>query len=60
MAIKKRSATAIRTARNKERYKDAGLTEIKVWTHPDEAPNVREHAANNPKTKRIRKRLKQG
>lgn len=60
MATKKRSATAITTARSKQRYKEAGLTEIKVWTHPDEAAKVREHAANNPKTKRIRRQLKQG
>ena len=41
-----------------KKYQDAGLIQAKVWTHPDEALDVREHAADNPKTKLILKELK--
>lgn len=57
---KKRSATAIRTARSNARYRDAGLEQIKVWTHPDEKEKVRKYAAKNPLTKAIRSVLKDG
>lgn len=57
MVKKKRSAIAIRTARSTQKYKSYGLTQITVWTEPDEADTVRRYAARNPKTKAIRRQM---
>lgn len=69
MNRKKRSAAAIKTERSKNRYKSAGLYQIKVWVvneieakkaNPDlvtEADRVRACAAKQPKTKSIFRRL---
>lgn len=40
------------------RRNDAGLIEIKVWTHPDEAPSVRNYARKNPLTAAILEAIK--
>jgi len=47
----KSSAETTRTSVQK--YKNAGLIQAKIWTHPEEAHRVRLHAAEQPKTKRI-------
>lgn len=69
MSKKKRSQAAINTARSKDKYKDAGLYQIKVWvaneveakkanpTLVTEADKVRASAAKQPKTKSIFRRL---
>ncbi len=48
---------AQRTQSYKQRRKDAGLIQIKVWVHPDEGSLVRKYAAKQPLTKKIIKWL---
>lgn len=52
-----KSKSAESTSRNVAKYREAGLIQAKVWTHPDETPAVRDYAAEQPKTKAIREKL---
>jgi len=53
MKQKKPLSISQRVKRSTEKYKGAGLSHIKVWSHPDESAQVREFAARLPKTKAI-------
>ncbi len=44
---------AQRVSRSVRLRKDAGLTQIKVWVHPDDADAVRTYAAKKPETKAL-------
>ena len=46
--------SAQRTQAYKQRRKDAGLIQIKVWVHPGEGSLVRKYAASRPLTKKIK------
>ena len=59
MTDKKPMTGADRTRASTKKYKAAGLRQLKVWAHPDEAPDVRAHAAEQPLTKAIMAELKQ-
>lgn len=58
MTNKKPLTGAQRVAASVERYRAAGLVQVKIWTHPDEAEAVRMYAAKKPLTKAIREALK--
>lgn len=44
---------AERTRAYNNRRKDAGLIQIKVFVHPDDAPATRNYAARRPATKAV-------
>ena len=44
---------AERVRRVSDKKRTAGLRQIKIWVHPDEADRVRNYAANQPMTKFI-------
>lgn len=58
MSNKKPLTSAETTRRSVKKRQEAGLIYGKVWMHPDEAASIREHAANQPKTKAILEGLK--
>lgn len=52
-----KSKSAESTRRNVDKFRDAGLIQAKIWTHPDEAADIRAYAARQPLTKAIREKL---
>lgn len=58
MVTKKAMTGADRTRASKQKFQDAGLRQVKVWIHPDEAPLLRVYASRRPLTKVIIKELK--
>jgi hypothetical protein len=60
MAKKAKPLTgAERVKRHEERYRNAGLQQIKIWVHPDDAEYVRNCAANKQATSSILKGLRE-
>jgi hypothetical protein len=49
---------AARTRRNNEKYKAAGMRQIKVWVHPGEAPEARQLVKELPLTKAAKESMK--
>jgi hypothetical protein len=47
-----------RTRRNNDKYKAAGMRQIKVWVHPDNAQSVRYFAETQPLTKAAKESMK--
>lgn len=47
-----------RTRRNNNKYKAAGMRQIKVWVHPGEAPEARQIVGELPLTKAAKESMK--
>lgn len=58
MTNKKPRTGSERTSASVAKYRKAGLIQAKVWTHPNEADQLRSYAYKQPLTKLILSALK--